>query len=307
MREKRDNAASTPWDAGRLDARAGEAQLLFGQMHEDSGIEAQIFENGTKKHIFCIASAGCVAMALAAAGHSVTAVDINPAQVSYVRTRLEGGEIQEGAADRLLARGRRLFWLLGWHDLSLRQFLAMEDVQEQCAFWKSQLDTMRWRLMIDGLLHPWLLQAVYRAPFIRALPADFGSKIRSRMERCWKAHPNCSNPYAWRLLLGCESDRPAKTANLKNSVELVCADAASFLDSCAAGTFDGFSLSNILDGAPDGYRNRLLKSVKKAGTVDAMLVLRSFSEPRNKDELNWAIRDRSMLWGAVTVIKAHSV
>ncbi|HTD23029.1 MAG TPA: DUF3419 family protein [Terriglobales bacterium] len=307
MDEKRDNAASTPWRTGRFDSGARKAQLLFGQMYEDPSVEVQIFGAALKKRIFCIASAGCMAIALAAAGHNVTAVDINPAQIAYVRARLEGGGIQEGAADRLLARGRKLFWLLGWRNSLLRQFLAMEDLQEQSAFWKSQLDTVRWRITVDQLLHPRLLQAVYTAPFVRALPPNFGSKIRARMERCWKAYPNRSNPYAWRLLLGTSAETSVKAINFENPIELICSDAASFLESCAPGTFDGFSLSNILDGAPVDYRTRLLRSVSKAGTVDSIMVLRSFSEPSNEDELSWAARDKSMLWGAVTAAKTHSV
>jgi len=305
--EKRDSAASTPWSVGRFDGGTRKAQLLFGQMYEDPSVEVEIFGAELKQRIFCIASAGCTAIALAAAGHSVTAVDINPTQISYVRSRLEGGDIQEGAADRLLARGRKLLWLLGWRNSLLRQFLAMEDLQEQSAFWQSQLDTARWRVTVDQLLHPWLLQAVYRAPFVRALPPNFGSRIRARMERCWKAHPNRSNPYAWRLLLGTSAETSVKAINVENPVELVCSDAASFLESCAPGTFDGFSLSNILDGAPAGYRTRLLRSVNQAGTVDSIMVLRSFAEPNNEDELNWAARDKSMLWGAVTVAKTHLV
>src|SRR5260370_13456125 len=232
-------------------------------MYEDHSVEVEIFGAELKQGIFCIACAGCTGIAVAAAGESVTAVDINPTQISYVRSRLEGGDIEEGAADRLLARGRKLLWLLGWRNLLLRQFLAMEDLQEQSAFWQSRLDTARWRVTVDRLLHPWLLQTVYRAPFVRVLPPNFGSRIRARMERCWKAHPNRSNPYGLRLLLVTYAETSVKTVNFQNPVDLVSSYAASLLQSCAPGTFDGFSLSNILDGAPAGYRNRLLTSVSK--------------------------------------------
>jgi len=305
----RNKAASTPWSTGRFDGGARKTQLLFGQMYEDPEIETEIFGagNGTRKRIFCIASAGCMAMALAAAGHRVTAVDINPTQISYVQSRLEGGPIQQGAADRLLAYGRKLFSLLGWRDSLLRQFLAMADLQEQSAFWKSQLDTVRWRVLMDQLFHPWLLQAVYAAPFVRALPPDFGRRIRSRMEHCWNVHPNCLNPYAWQLLLGRRADSPGGTMAFNDSIELICSDAASFLESCPPETFDGFSLSNILDGASAAYRNRLLRSVSKAGKEEAIMVLRSFSEPDTEEELSCARHDKAMLWGAITVMKVHSV
>src|SRR5260370_7668993 len=214
-------------------------------MYEDPSVEVEIFGAELKQRIFCIASAGCTAIALAAAGHSVTAVDINPTQISYVQSRLEGGDIQEGAADRLLARGRKLLWLLGWRNSLLRQFLPMEDLQEQSAFYQPHLLPARWRVTVDQLLHPWLLQAVYRAPFVRALPPNFGSRIRARMERCWKAHPNRSNPYAWRLLLGTSAETSVKAINVENPVELVCRDAPHFLASTSPPPFIVLSLTDL--------------------------------------------------------------
>ena len=69
--------ASTPWRHGPFKAQLH--QLSFGQTYEDSGIELQAFK--PRSRVFCIAGAGCTARALAAAGHHVTAVDINPVQL----------------------------------------------------------------------------------------------------------------------------------------------------------------------------------------------------------------------------------
>ncbi|MBV8828569.1 MAG: DUF3419 family protein, partial [Acidobacteriaceae bacterium] len=60
------------------------ARILFGQMYEDSAIEMRAFRPGSR--VFCIASAGDTAIALAR-DHNVTAVDINPAQLEYARKR----------------------------------------------------------------------------------------------------------------------------------------------------------------------------------------------------------------------------
>ena len=43
---------------------AGRRKLLFGCMYEDAAIELRVFQSGGR--IFCIASAGCTAMKLAA-------------------------------------------------------------------------------------------------------------------------------------------------------------------------------------------------------------------------------------------------
>src|SRR5262249_15365028 len=66
-------------------------------------------------------------------------------------------------------------------------------------------------------------------------------------------------------------------------------------------SFDAFSLSNILDGAPAGYADRLHRAVRRAAVPGAVLVSRSFAEPVSEMKSNWAERDRSFLWGIVNV------
>ena len=83
--------------------------------------------------------------------------------------------------------------------------------------------------------------------------------------------------------------------------EVITADAASYLEHCATGSFDGFSLSNILDGADPAYARRLWAAVRRAAAPGAVSILRSFSEPADPAEAEGAARDRSALWGAVRV------
>jgi hypothetical protein len=128
--------------------------------------------------------------------------------------------------------------------------------------------------------------------------------MRSRLESCWRTHPNRSNPYARALLLGEPSDPRHPPAREK--IRFVCADAARFLESCAPASFDAFTLSNILDGAPGSYRQRLFAAVRRAGTPGAVVVLRSFAEPQHGATANQAMRDRSILWGIVDVRPLHA-
>ncbi len=95
----------TAWQSGRFRAaRAGPRKLLFGCMYEDAAIELRVFQPGGR--IFCIASAGCTAMKLAAR-HTVVAVDINPVQVAYVQERLaRPAQVQRGSAERILGFAR---------------------------------------------------------------------------------------------------------------------------------------------------------------------------------------------------------
>lgn len=290
-----DATSDTPWAGGRFDQRTGPRRVLFGQMYEDPEVELRAFPPGAP--VFCIASAGDTALALASR-HPVTAVDINPVQLEYARARLAGAPARVGSAERLLAFGRALLPLAGWRRRDLETFLAFDSVEPQLAFWKERLDTRRFRTGLDLLLSITGLRSVYASPFLQILPSHFGRVMRGRMERCFARHPNASNPYARALLLG---ERPPATPPPRHAIELVCADAAAYLESCEPGSHGGFTLSNVLDGAPAGYRERLLAAVERAACPGAVRVLRSFGEPRDSSPTNVAADDRSMLWGVVEV------
>jgi len=291
------SAAGTPWERGRLDSRSGHSKLLFGRMYEDASIEIGAFPPGGR--VFCIASAGCTAMQLVPR-HRVVAVDINPVQLEYARRRCAGGPVVRGSADRLMGFARAFAPLVGWTRARLRAFLALDDPAEQIAFWRRHLDTRRFRRGIDGMLSTPVLRAVYARDFLRVLPPHAGAVLRERMERCFARHSNRRNPYASALLLGETSAKPPPPES--KAIRFVHADAAAFLEGEPPGSFDGFTLSNILDGAGPNYERRLLAAVERAAAPGATMVLRSIREPRS-DSLaeNKAAEDRAMLWGLVEV------
>jgi S-adenosylmethionine:diacylglycerol 3-amino-3-carboxypropyl transferase len=112
-------------------------------------------------------------------------------------------------------------------------------------------------------------------------------------------HPNRSNPYARSLLLGELSSDPQPPE--AKDIRLVHADAAVFLANDAPASFDGFTLSNILDGVDDAHRQRLFAVVKRAAAPGATTVLRSFGDASASSPANRADDDRAMLWGSVLV------
>lgn len=291
---------TNPWLGGPF--RGQKHRLLFGAMYEDPAIETEFFPAASR--VFCIASAGCTALALSAAGHDVTAVDVNPQQVFYAQARADGGPLREGTAERLLSRVRALFPALGWTDARLREFLAMRNPSVQVDYWQGRLDTKRWRTATDALLSSVLLGTAYRNPFLAGLPRRFGSVIRARLERTWSNHANNRNPYAWRFLIGQTPtvlDRPA------SPIRFMCDDAATYLQGCKPASFDAFSLSNILDGAPLDYIRRLCCAIEHAAKPGAIVVTRSFAEHKNSFNRNLAARDRSMIWGTVSVTEVGNL
>ena len=283
----------TAWSRGRFDDRTGPPELLFGQMYEDCSLELAVFEPGSR--VFCIASAGCTALALAARGDDVTAVDVNPAQAAYVEARAEGGPVREGRAEEGFRRLRRFGALVGWSRPTLERFCALDDPVDQLRFWRDRLDTPRFRAALALILHPYVLRRAYAPPFVEVLPSRFDRVLRARLERGFTRHANRRNPYAAQLLLGRHRAAPA------SPLTVAWADAAEYLERCAPGRFDAFSLSNVLDGATSGYGERLLAAVQRAAAPGAVIVLRSFGEPPSEDDARRAADERSLIWGSVRV------
>ena len=173
------HAPETPWQGGRIDRRTGGPELLFGQMYEDSAVELEAFEPGGR--IFCIASAGCTSFDLAARGDDVTAVDINPAQVAYVRRRLAGEALERGRIDGRFDRMRQIAPALGWTRATLERFCDLDETAEQLEFWRRSLDTRRLRLALAAAFSPRLLRRIYDLPFVDVLPARFDRILLRRL------------------------------------------------------------------------------------------------------------------------------
>jgi hypothetical protein len=188
---------------------------------------------------------------------------------------------------------------MGWWPARVRAFLELDDPGAQIIYWRRYLDTGRFRGAFDGLLSLTALRTLYAEAFLDFLPAHLGSVLRSRMARCFALHANRTNPYARALLLGELPALPPPPA--ARNIRLAHADAAGFLEAQASGGFDGFALSNILDGADAAYKRRLYAAVIRAAAPGAVVVQRSFREPRAMFPNNHAAADRAMLWGIVEV------
>jgi S-adenosylmethionine:diacylglycerol 3-amino-3-carboxypropyl transferase len=294
--------AVTRWERGRLDARVGPRQVLFGRMYEDTSVELDVFRPGSR--VLCIASAGCTAMKLAP-HHEVVAIDINPVQLEYAARRIEGDPGFRGKAERVMDFMRFFAPLAGWWPSRVRAFVELDDPAEQMQYWNRELNTWRFRAALDGLFSFTALRSVYAPRFLDFLPKRLGQVMRSRMERNFARHPNRTNPYVRSLLLGELSSDP--TPPEAGRIQLVHSDAAGYLESQPAGSFDGFTLSNILDGVDDAYRERLFAAVKRAATRDATTVLRSFGDAEADSPANRAEDDRAMLWGTVLVRRADEL
>jgi S-adenosylmethionine:diacylglycerol 3-amino-3-carboxypropyl transferase len=276
-------------------------RLLFGQMYEDVNLELRAFP--TRSRVFCIASAGCTAIALSA-HHQVTAVDLNPAQVEYARQRAAGAPRKWGLLDRIMRVQRKTLVLAGWTATRLERFLSFENCADQLAYWQTHLNTLRFRTAFDCKLAGDGL-AVRLFTGDRNFPGlRLGIIVRRRLECGFARHANRTNPYVQRLF-GNEF-APAETPPM-HPIRFETANAVDFLNAMPANSFDAFSLSNIADVAAPAFRIRLIEAVQHAASPGAIVVLRSFGEPRNSTEAEWAVQDRAMLWGSIQIVPAREL
>lgn len=296
------SSATTIWDRGRLDTRIGPRQVLFGRMYEDAAVELGVFRPGGR--IMCIASAGCTAMKLAP-HNDVVAVDINPVQLVYAARRFKGDPGFRGRAEQIMDFMRVFGPLAGWWRPRVRAFLALDDPAKQMEYWERELNTRLFRTAVDGMFSVTALRSVYAPRFLNFLPKRLGLVMRGRMERCFGRHPNRDNPYARSLLLGELSFEPPPPQ--ARNIRCVHADAASFLENEPPASFDGFTLSNILDGADDAYQQRLFAAIKRAAAPGAVTVLRSFGDADCNSSANCSADDRAFLWGSVLVRPASAL
>lgn len=272
-------------------------------MHEDWRIERDHFPSAGR--VFCIASAGCTAFALSSLGYEVTAVDINPEQVRHVERRLAaiGAEVEErsGLVERTWERARRFQPWLGQGRASVRRFLELDDPAVQEDVWRTRLETRRFRTVVGLALHPLVLRTLYAEPFLEAIPTPFAPVLLKRLRRGFAHHANATNPYAWQLLLGRDPAGYRAPRPRPERLRVVCADAIEYLEAESRGSFDAFTLSNIVDGPEAAYRERLRKAVRRAARPGAVVVVRSFREPEDEAADTLAARDRAFLWGSIRV------
>lgn len=283
------------WDSGDAKNAGSAYRLIYGQMQEDAEVERRAFSGLGR--VFCIASGGNTSLALAGE-HEVVACDRNPVQLQYAQARSNGAMPRRGDAERTLEMARQMAPMVGWRHGTLERFLRMSDVDEQAWFWRAELDTVLFRACCDVLLSHSAMRLIYVRRFLGCLPARFGAVMRARLARGFRTHANVSNPYARALLKGEMMDLPQpEDARLR----FVLGDASAYLEACEPGSFDGFALSNILDGADESYAKRLAEAVRHAASARAKVVIRSFREPEPEMTTNEAERDRSLIWGVVDV------
>jgi hypothetical protein len=315
-------ATKTPWVTGRL-GRFGRGQrLLFGATYEDPAIEIAAFDGCNS--VVCIAGAGDLARALAEAGFSVTALDINQKQIDYAKARSNGAPFRRGSAERIMALGRMLLRPAGWSSSRMATLANSTSTNAQVAVWNSLTSGFS-GFVLRVLLSPAKLAAAFRPEFVSLVGAGFAPRLVLTLRAALENVPNCENPFASLLFLG----EPLKLSTRQqsernNNPNFLCADILAHLSSVPSGSFDAAAMSNIGDGAPESFRVELDRALRHALKPGAPITVRTMgnvaslssntllgtlastktgplSTTRSASAKELAATDRSLIWSGLEV------
>ncbi|MGO1974144.1 MAG: hypothetical protein ACTH2Q_14410 [Propionibacteriaceae bacterium] len=293
------DGSHNPW---RTASRRGDGQrILFGVSYEDERIELDAFADASR--VCLVATSGEVVAACAAAGLDVVAVDLNQAQLDYARERVAGGSTRRGSAQLVMDTLRQGLTAVApaWRPRHLVPHLLHDDGPAARKHWDETLDSRAFRAVLKASLQPGLrLGVIARPELFGFLPPRFHRVIRQRMADGLERHGMAGNRFAWRLLAGRELPGWQLPAVDADALTWQVADMAAHLETVPAGSYDGVSLSNVVDGMPNHFARRLLVAARHAVKRGGPIVWRTFSNP-GLPGAGRVADEAAMVWGQVQV------
>lgn len=293
--------SSSARQRGRASARPRQ-RLLHGWDWADARIELEELRPGSR--VLASAGSGEVVAALAAAGHSVSAIASNRTQLEYARRRVAGAPFEPGSAERLFDLGRGMIRAASpaWSRRRMRQFLQEDDPLRAAEQWKERLDNRTLASILKTMLGPaGTLSALVLRDFATPLPPHFDEAIRGRIGRALRKHAPSGNPFAWRLLLGEELPGHRMPEVDPEAIRWVEEPLLDHLERSEAGSYDAITISNVIDGAEERWVRDLRKAAMRALVPGGPLIARSLATTMDDDAAKRARRDRAMLWGSIVV------
>lgn len=313
-------------------------RLSFAVVREDAELEAALVERSGARAALVVASGGCTALSLGArfADLTVTAFDINPAQLAHVRAKAHAARdgdlaaLDVGVDDEhaLNQRGEfeKLFRLLraGFEQLvaprdELARFFcpagaASPPDAERAALVDRWTASPYWAPLFASVFHGAMLQAMFGpAATQHAEPGSYPGYFQRVFERGLRRPDAPRNPFLQHVLLGryLPGDEPPYVRGPVREPELLLGSLPAVPD---LGRFQLYSLSNVLDWSDDDTASAWGDAVRAAARPGSVVLLRQLNNRRDlrrffapafvfDDDLGRQLleRDRSLFYERIEV------
>jgi len=184
-----------------------------------------------------------------------------------------------GRVDRFMNLYLRIFKLLFVSEEKIEALLQCNDPERQEHLFRTQWNKWSLHWAVKLALNRWLLRLIYPEQLVRALPPDFPSQMRERMERFLTAFPAEANPYLRQTLQPKGPGRaPPPYLQAWGEVDFQVGTLAEIPDRQNR-KFRFFHLSNILEAASPQLLEETRREVERLAAEDALVILR-FMAPR---------------------------
>ena len=306
---------------------AARLPLAFAQVREDPRVELRLLD--TNASVILVASGGCTAAALAAAGAArLHLVDPNPAQIALARLKLELLKIDPPERMALLghtpmlAREARLRETLDRLDLQLEELGPAETVVELGPDQAGRYERLFARLREALEIHS-LDEAFDRVMALPILVRLFGGRATANRVQPFARHfarrtrgalgqPDAArNPYLAQVLDGCFLNgnvTPWLEAPRRSHLPLVTHETAPMAEALCGRRADMVHLSNILDWLAPPEAADTLDRAWRALRPGGVVVIRQLNSTLRIRELDGRfVWSDSPVWDRSYFYRAHHI
>jgi S-adenosylmethionine-diacylglycerol 3-amino-3-carboxypropyl transferase len=279
-----------------------EAALKFAVVREDPEIESALCQRLGVRAVLTVASGGCTALTLAGRfpALSVTAFDLNPAQLAHVEAKraavarrdLPALNVGDPDPNGLNARGafEGLFRVLRQAVVDLvvpaerleTLFDPATAPGERAAIVDAMLASPYWPAVFTTAFNDGLLHAMFGPSATQhARPGSYPPYFQSAFSRGLRAPGSEHNPFLQHVFLGCylPADAPDYVRRVPlPAVELV---PGTLLDVPRLGRFQLFSLSNVFDWSDDALVAEWADALRRQAPPGSAVLLRQLNNQRD--------------------------
>lgn len=274
-------------------------RLSFAIVREDPELEASLVRRTGAREILVVGSGGCTALSLAAQfpDLSVTAFDINPAQLDHIRQKCRAAlrqerallNVEDDSEAGLNQRGEfeKLFRFLR---AGFIQLVASRDELERffdpsCADREGLVErwfaSPYWSPLFTSIFHDALLRAMFGpAATQHAEAGSYAGYFRRVFERGLRRPDAHRNPFLQHVLLGAyrREDEPGYLRGQTREPTLV---PGSLPEVPLLGRFQVFSLSNVLDWSDDEQAASWGRALREQAPPGSVVLLRQLNNRRD--------------------------